>query len=169
MENQERGITGQLTQVLSTCSKVNEKIKIHYKLIQLSNPENNSTDEGSMRRRPRGFKRKQQIKAYTNSSNYYPNANYESPPPVTVTDMNCYPSHYAPYEYGHAPSQPAVSSGNFQEWQQYHHPDYHRTSPPQSGIMEYAANYQVQNYHVYENPSEFYPLKVNLIPYECCF
>lgn len=156
MENQEKDIIGLSTQVPSTCLKVNQiDLNEFLNCCKLIDLENNSTDEGSMRRRPRGFKRKQQIKAYTNSSNYFPNPNYESPPPVAVTDMNCYPSHYAPYEYAHTPTQPVVSSGNFQEWQ-YHHSEYHRTSPPQNGIMEYAANYQVQNYHVYsENPSEY--------------
>lgn len=104
-----------------------------------------------MRRRPRGFKRKQQIKAYTSSSSYYPNTNYENSSPAPVTDMNCYSSHYS-YDYPHSQ---APQSTTFPEvsWQ-YHHSDYHRTSSPQTGVMEYAANYQVQNYHVYENPSK---------------
>jgi Forkhead domain len=129
--------------------------KGHYWTID-SSAEYMFEDEGSLRRRPRGFRRKQQIKNYSNTGSFYPPASYEGPQ-INVTDMNCYPTPYT-YEYNSAPPPVPTAPPNFPTevpWQ--YQPEYARNSSPpqhispQSGL-DYAGNYQ---YQPYENGSKF--------------
>lgn len=115
-------------------------------------------DEGSLRRRPRGFRRKQQIKAYSNSGSFYPPANYEGPPGINVTEIqNIYPT---PYPYESYSSAPPVPSGppTFSEVPWQYQSEYARNPSPtqhvssQSGVLEYSGNYQ--GYQPYENGGE---------------
>lgn len=126
--------------------------KGHYWTID-SSAEYMFEDEGSLRRRPRGFRRKQQIKAYTNSGSFYPSSNYDGPQ-LNVPDIqNCYPPYH--YEgYSSAPPVPAAAPA-FSEVQWQYQSEYVRNpSPPQhvtpqSGVVEYGGSYQ--SYQPYEN------------------
>lgn len=136
--------------------------KGHYWTID-SSAEYMFEDEGSLRRRPRGFRRKQQIKAYSNSGSFYPPASYEGPP-INVSDIqNCYPAPY-PYE-NYAPAPPAPPP-TFSEVPWQYQSEYSRNpSPPQhvttqTGVLEYGGSYQ--SYQPYENGGEF---MIVLVPY----
>lgn len=102
-------------------------------------------DEGSLRRRPRGFRRKQQIKAYSSSGPYYSPSGYESTP-ITVGDLpSCYStSPYTSYEYGTA--APAAPTG-FSDSGWVYSSEY-ASKPAQSPshtantILDYGSNYQ---------------------------
>lgn len=107
-------------------------------------------DEGSLRRRPRGFRRKQQIKAYSNSSSFYPPSSYEAPPEM----QNCYPTPY-PYDtYSSAPPVPSApppfSDVSWQYQSEYvRNPSPPQHGAPQPGVLEYGGSYQ--NYQPYES------------------
>lgn len=112
-------------------------------------------DEGSLRRRPRGFRRKQQIKAYSNSGPpFYPPASYEGPP-INVSEIqSCYPTPYSYDGYSSAPpvppGPPAFSDGPWQYQSEYiRNPSPPQHASPQSGVLEYGGNYQ--SYQTYEN------------------
>lgn len=107
-------------------------------------------DEGSLRRRPRGFRRKQQIKAYSNSGSFYPSSNYDGPPLNVSEVQNCYPTAYHYETYSTPPIAPAPPS-TFSEvqWQNYQSEYVRNPSPPQQTVLEYSGNYQ--NYQPYEN------------------
>lgn len=129
--------------------------KGHYWTIDAS-AEYMFEDEGSLRRRPRGFRRKQQMKTYSSSGSFYPSSQYDSPQ-LNVTEIpNCYPTSYSTYSHDYAPTsvQPAVPPPTFSDspWQ-YQSSEYVRNpSPPQSQSMEYGGNYQT--YSSYENGGE---------------
>jgi len=112
-------------------------------------------DEGSLRRRPRGFRRKQQMKSFSNPSSFYPPSSYDSTQ-LNVTDIpNCYPSSYPSYshEYSAASVQSAPPAFSEAPWQ-YQTSDYVRNpSPPQSNVLEYGNSYQA--YQAYENGGNF--------------
>lgn len=127
--------------------------KGHYWTID-SSAEYMFEDEGSLRRRPRGFRRKQQLKTYTNQAPYYPPTTFEGPA-LNVTEIQtCYP---APYTY--EPYQPPAPSApsTFNEPWQYSSEYVRNPSPtqhvsPQNGALEYSASYQT--YQPYETSSE---------------
>lgn len=131
--------------------------KGHYWTID-SSAEYMFEDEGSLRRRPRGFRRKQQIKAYSNQGSFYPPANYEGTPINAPDIQNCYP---APYPYEPYSVAPPVASGppTFSEVSWQYQSEYVRNpSPPQhvspqSGVLEYGGNYQ--SYQPYESGGKF--------------
>jgi forkhead box protein F len=132
--------------------------KGHYWTID-SSAEYMFEDEGSLRRRPRGFRRKQQIKNFSSSGPFYPASNFEGPP-INVTEMNCYSS---PYSYDYNSTAPPVATAppafhtSEVAWQ--YQSDYPRNpSPPQhaapqSGVLDYAGSYQA--YQPFESGSEF--------------
>ncbi|KAL7034803.1 hypothetical protein ACKWTF_008102 [Chironomus riparius] len=124
--------------------------KGHYWTIDAS-AEYMFEDEGSLRRRPRGFRRKQQMKSFSNSSSFYPPSSYDSAQ-LNVADIpNCYPSSYPSYshEYSAGSVQSAPPSFSEAPWQ-YQSSEYVRNpSPPQSNVLEYANSYQT--YQAYEN------------------
>lgn len=65
-------------------------------------------DEGSLRRRPRGFRRKQQLKSYSAGTIYYTTANGYESGPITSEMPNCYSTQpYSTYDYG--PVGPATT------------------------------------------------------------
>lgn len=108
-------------------------------------------DEGSLRRRPRGFRRKQQMKSFSNPSSFYPPTQYDAAQ-INVSDIpNCYPSSYAPYthEYPGTAVQSAPPSFSDSPWQ-YQPSEYPRNpSPQQTSVLEYGSSYQT--YPAYEN------------------
>jgi forkhead box protein F len=128
--------------------------KGHYWTIDAS-AEYMFEDEGSLRRRPRGFRRKQQMKSFSNPSSFYPPSSYDSAQ-LNVTDIpNCYPSSYPSYthEYSAASVQSAPPAFSEAPWQ-YQTSEYVRNpSPPQSNVLEYGNSYQT--YQAYENGGNF--------------
>jgi hypothetical protein len=131
--------------------------KGHYWTID-ANAEYMFEDEGSLRRRPRGFRRKQQMKSYSSPGTFFP------PPPsqydsAQLNVSECYPASYTTYshEYSASSIQPPPTSFSDGSWQ-YQSSEYVRNpSPPQhvssiqSNVLDYG-NYQ--NYQVYENNGE---------------
>lgn len=110
-------------------------------------------DEGSLRRRPRGFRRKQQIKAYSTSGPYYSSTGYETTP-IAVTDLpTCYSSSsYPTYEYATtAPAPPTFSEPSWLYSSEYGSKP--PQSPPQSSnnILDYGSNYQYNNSSYIDN------------------
>lgn len=110
-------------------------------------------DEGSLRRRPRGFRRKQQIKAYSNSGSFYPPSSYDGPAINVGEIQNCYPTPYSYETYSNIPSGPPPPPTFADPWQ--YQSDYVRNpsppqhvSSPQNGVLEYGGSYQ--NYQPYE-------------------
>lgn len=130
--------------------------KGHYWTID-SSAEYMFEDEGSLRRRPRGFRRKQQIKAYSNSGSFYPPASYEGPP-INVSDIqNCYPTPYPYDSYSSAPPVPSAPPTFSDVPWQYQSEYVRNPSPPQhvspqSSVLEYSGSYQ--SYQPYENGGE---------------
>ncbi|CAO1400067.1 unnamed protein product [Diamesa hyperborea] len=120
--------------------------KGHYWTID-SSAEYMFEDEGSLRRRPRGFRRKQQLKAYNGSGGFYPSAGYDGAP-LNVSDIpNCYSaSPYASFEYN---TSAAATAGppSFSETWPYPPSDYNRnnSSPQhitsQGNILDYNTSY----------------------------
>jgi forkhead box protein F len=131
--------------------------KGHYWTIDAS-AEYMFEDEGSLRRRPRGFRRKQQMKTFTNASSYYPPTQYDGPQ-LNVSEIpNCYPTSYSSYSHEYSPAvQPPPS---FSETWQYPSTEYIRNpSPPQhapqsNNVLDYGANYQTYQ-TTYENGGRF--------------
>lgn len=125
--------------------------KGHYWTID-SSAEYMFEDEGSLRRRPRGFRRKQQMKSYSTTSSFYPATQYDGPQ-LNVTEIpNCYPASYTTYSHDYAPSsvQPAPPAAFSDNPWQYQSSEYVRNpSPPQA-----QSNYEYQAYSSYENGGE---------------
>jgi len=127
--------------------------KGHYWTID-SSAEYMFEDEGSLRRRPRGFRRKQQMKAYSSSGTFYPSANYDGPGQLNVSEIpNCYPSTYPTYDYGNSPSVPPPAPPTFTDQWQYQQSEYVRNPSPQhissQPNIDYGGSYQ--NYAPYDN------------------
>jgi forkhead box protein F len=131
--------------------------KGHYWTID-SSAEYMFEDEGSLRRRPRGFRRKQQMKSYSSPGPFYPSSQYDGPQ-LNVDIPNCYPSSYPTYSHEYSsPVQAAPPTFSDTPWQ-YQSSEYVRNpspppqhAPPQSNILEYSGNYQA--YQPYENGGE---------------
>ncbi|XP_055627230.1 forkhead box protein F2 [Toxorhynchites rutilus septentrionalis] len=110
--------------------------KGHYWTIDAS-AEYMFEDEGSLRRRPRGFRRKQQLKAFTGGSAFYPagSTGYE----ITVPEMpNSYLSQpYASYDYPNANGQSFSDSWHYPaegltQYSKITHTSLHDPQPPSS-------------------------------------
>lgn len=100
-------------------------------------------DEGSLRRRPRGFRRKQQQKAYAGSSaSYYSTPTAFDTTPISATDLpTCYTSSPYAYEYGNATGPPGPPFTDV--W--YQSNDYVKSpASPQNvpAIIETYGNFQ---------------------------
>lgn len=131
--------------------------KGHYWTID-SSAEYMFEDEGSLRRRPRGFRRKQQLKTYSNQATFYPPTTYEGPALNVSEIQNCYPTPYSYETYSQIPPPPVPSApSSFNEPWQYQseyvrNPSPTQHAPPQNGAHEYSASYQT--YQPYESSSE---------------
>ncbi|KAG4066968.1 hypothetical protein HA402_007716 [Bradysia odoriphaga] len=81
--------------------------KGHYWTID-SKSEYMFEDEGSLRRRPRGFRRKHQMKSYPGPSGFYPSSNgYDG---ASIQELqNCYPQSY---DYAYSPAATYAESWN---------------------------------------------------------
>lgn len=96
-------------------------------------------DEGSLRRRPRGFRRKHQMKSYPGPSGFYPSSNGYDGTPIAVKNFliyscrqdtstvnlnllqelpNCYPQSYE-YSYGSPAATYAESWNSYAAEAQY--------------------------------------------------
>ncbi|XP_058460998.1 forkhead box protein biniou [Malaya genurostris] len=137
--------------------------KGHYWTID-SSAEYMFEDEGSLRRRPRGFRRKQQLKAYTGGSAFYPagSTGYE----ITVPDLqSSYISQpYASYEYPNSNGQAFTDSWHYSseglsQYSKITHTSLHDSQPPaspgqqnqSSSMLDYgnysftASHYSIDN------------------------
>ncbi len=121
--------------------------KGHYWTIDAS-AEYMFEDETSLRRRPRGFRRKQQIKAYSTSGPFYSATGYENSP-IPVTELpSCYPSSpYGSYEYASGtPAAPPPFSEGWSYSSEYGSKPSQSpvTHGPQnsSNLLDYGSNYQ---------------------------
>lgn len=101
-------------------------------------------DEGSLRRRPRGFRRKQQQKAYSGAtSSYYSTPTTFDPTPNNATDLpTCYPQ-YA-YDYGNA-SVPPVGTPFGAVW--YENSEYIKSPASPQGNPTIIENYGSYQYN----------------------
>lgn len=123
-------------------------------------------DEGSLRRRPRGFRRKQQMKSYSSPGSFYPPPSQYDAPQLNVSEIpNCYPTSYATYthEYPSSSIQPPPPPPTFTSdapWQyqsEYiRNPSPPQHVPPHQNVLDYGSSYHQSYQELYENGGNYF-------------
>lgn len=136
--------------------------KGHYWTID-SSAEYMFEDEGSLRRRPRGFRRKQQMKVYSNAGGtFYPPTVYDG---TSLNDApNCYPAPYSSYDYpGSTPSGPPPPPTFSEPWQ-YQPSEYIRNSSSPQHVTTQIGEYTTYQHHYanFDNGKFFARLASNI-------